>query len=88
MAVLSHAYWQRRFAGAPNIVGTRVTINNTPMTVIGVAADGFMGSFLGISTALWVPMAMQPQMQGNDRLEARGSGWMQVYTRYRAGASR
>ncbi len=32
-------------------------------------------------------MAMQPQMQGNDRLEARGSGWMQVYTRYRAGAS-
>jgi macrolide transport system ATP-binding/permease protein len=87
VAVLSHAYWQRRFAGAPNIVGTQVTINNTPMTVIGVAADGFMGSFLGISTALWVPMAMQPQMQGSDRLEARGSGWMQVYTRYRAGAS-
>ena len=87
VAVLSHAYWQRRFGGAANIVGAQVTINNTPMTVIGVAADGFMGSFLGISTALWVPMAMQPQMQGSDRLEARGSGWMQVYTRYRASAS-
>ena len=27
-----------------------VTINNTPMTVIGVAPEGFLGSFLGVST--------------------------------------
>jgi macrolide transport system ATP-binding/permease protein len=88
VVVLSHAYWQRRFAGAPGIVGTQVTINNTPMTVIGVAADGFMGSFLGISTAAWVPMAMQGQVAGASRLEARGSGWMQVYTRLKPGVSR
>ena len=29
MAVISHAYWQRRFAGDANIVGREVTINNT-----------------------------------------------------------
>jgi predicted permease len=88
VVVLSHAYWQRRFAGAPGIVGTQVIVNNTPMTVIGVAPEGFIGSFLGISTAAWVPMAMQPQMTGSSRLEARGSGWMQAWVRLRAGVSR
>ena len=88
VAVLSYGYWQRRFAGAPSIVGTEVTINNTPMTIIGVAAEGFMGSFLGVSTAAWVPMAMQPQMTGTSRLEARGSGWMQAYVRLHPGVSR
>ncbi|MGH9386549.1 MAG: ABC transporter permease [Vicinamibacterales bacterium] len=43
--VLSHAYWQRRFAGDLSIVGREVSINNTPMTVIGVAPEGFIGSF-------------------------------------------
>ncbi len=87
VAVLSHAYWQRRFAGAPDIVGTQVTINNTPMTVIGVAADGFMGSFLGVSTAAWVPMAMQPQMRGTPPRSARQRLDAGLHPLHRAGAS-
>ncbi|MGH9176078.1 MAG: ABC transporter permease, partial [Vicinamibacterales bacterium] len=88
VAVISHAYWQRRFAGDPSIVGREVTINSTPMTIIGVAAAGFLGSFLGVDTAAWVPMAMQAEMMGSSRLEARGSGWMQAYVRLHDGVSR
>ena len=88
VAVLSHAYWQRRFAGDPAIVGRELTINNTPMTVIGVAPPGFIGSFLGVATAAWVPMAMQAQMTGSSRLEARGSSWMQALARLKPGVSR
>lgn len=88
VVVLSHSYWDRRFGADPAIVGKEVTVNNTPMTVIGVAQAGFLGSFLGLSTAAWVPMAMQPQMAGTNRLEARGSGWMQAYVRLRPGVTR
>jgi predicted permease len=88
VAVISHAYWQRRFGSDPAIVGREIIINNLPMTIVGVAEPAFIGSFMGIATAAWVPMAMQPQMTGGNRLEARGAGWMQAYVRLRAGASR
>lgn len=88
VAVISHAYWQRRFAGDPGIVGREVVVNSTPMTIIGVAAEGFKGTFLGIASSAWVPMAMQPQMMGASRLEARGHGWMQALARLKPGVTR
>jgi putative ABC transport system permease protein len=36
VAMLSHAYWKRRFSGDPGIIGSVITIDNTPFTVIGV----------------------------------------------------
>jgi len=88
VVVLSHAYWQRRFAGDPGVVGKQVTVNNVPMTVIGVAQEGFLGSFLGVSTAAWLPMMMQREVMGGDRLNARGNGWMQSIGRLKPGVSR
>ena len=88
MAVISHAYWQRRFAGDPGVVGKQVTINNAPMTIIGVAPEGFIGSFLGVSSSAWVPMAMQQEMMGGDRMNQRGNGWIQSLVRLKPGVSR
>jgi macrolide transport system ATP-binding/permease protein len=87
VVVISHAYWQRRFSGDPGIVGRQVTINNTPMTVVGVAPAGFIGSFLGVAASAWVPMAMQREMMGGDRMQQRGNGWMQSLVRLRPGVS-
>jgi macrolide transport system ATP-binding/permease protein len=87
VAVISYAYWQRRFRGDTSIVGKQVHINNTPMTVIGVAPEGFIGSFLGIASSAWVPMAMQKEMMGGDRLAQRGNGWMQSIVRLKPGVS-
>ena len=87
VAVISHAYWQRRFAGDPSIVGKQVTINNAPMTIIGVAQEGFIGAFMGISSSAWVPMAMQKEMMGGDRLNQRGNGWFQTLVRLKPGVS-
>lgn len=88
VVVLSYAYWQRRFAGDPAIIGKPVTVNNVPMTVIGVAQQGFLGSFLGVSAAAWLPMMMQREATGGDRLNARGDGWMQSIGRLKPGVSR
>ena len=87
VVVISHAYWQRRFNGDPGIVGRQVTINNTPMTVVGVAPVGFIGSFLGVAASAWVPLAMQREMMGGDRMQQRGNGWMQSLVRLKPGVS-
>jgi len=87
VAVLSYSNWQQRFAGDPSVVGKQVTINNTPITIIGVAPEGFIGSFFGVATAAWVPMAMQKEMMGGDRMNQRGNGWFQSIVRLKPGVS-
>ena len=39
--LLTHAAWQRTFAGDPNIVGQAVTVSDVPMTVAGVLPESF-----------------------------------------------
>jgi macrolide transport system ATP-binding/permease protein len=87
VVVLSHSYWQRRFAGDRSVIGRQVTINNAPMTIIGVGPEGFIGSFLGVASAAWVPMAMPKDMRGGDRLTQRGNGWFQSIVRLKPGVS-
>jgi len=39
-ALLSYAFWQRQFAGDPNIVGQAILLNKTPVTVVGAGLTG------------------------------------------------
>jgi hypothetical protein len=39
--VLSYGYWQRRFGGAPDVVGQSMTIENEPHTIVGVVSTAF-----------------------------------------------
>jgi predicted permease len=39
--ILSHGFWTRRFASDPTIVGRTLTLNNAPVTVVGVLPASF-----------------------------------------------
>jgi predicted permease len=41
VAILSHAFWRRRFAGDPSIVGRSLTMNDAPITIVGVLPASF-----------------------------------------------
>ena len=56
--LLSYTFWQRRFAGAPNVVGRTVSVNGTPFTVVGVTRRGFFGTRPGSGPDVWVPLMM------------------------------
>ena len=43
VVVLSHDYWVNRFQRDPQVVGRKITVNNYPMTIVGVSAAGFAG---------------------------------------------
>jgi putative ABC transport system permease protein len=39
--ILSHAYWVRRFAADPGVIGRSLTLNDKPSTVVGVMGPSF-----------------------------------------------
>jgi len=66
--VLSHAFWQRRFAGSSGVIGQSLTLNARSYEVIGVLPADF--DFLPLKdVALWAPIGV---VAGKDVLENRG----------------
>jgi hypothetical protein len=84
VAVISHNFWMRRFAGDLSIVGRTITLNSLAFTVIGVAPDGFQGTQPYLNLDLWVPLMMQPALAA-DRLHLRNNRWLQAIVRLAAG---
>jgi predicted permease len=39
--LLSSSFWRRRFASDPNVVGQKLTLNNQPVTIVGVLPASF-----------------------------------------------
>ena len=56
IAVLSYNYWTRRFAREPDVLGKTLFVNGVPMTIVGIAAQGFEGLEGGNSTDFWIPL--------------------------------
>ncbi len=57
VAVLSHSWWQRSFAGEESVLGRTLYLNNRPFTVVGVASPKFLGSTSGTRPDVWIPIA-------------------------------
>src|SRR5499426_67054 len=62
VVVISHRYWQGRFAADPAIVGRTISLNGHPFTVIGVTPPEFFGAIVGEAPDLWAPMMMSEQI--------------------------
>jgi predicted permease len=68
--LLSHAFWRRRFAADPAVVGRAITLDGTPTTVVGVLPASFDFSTVftpGIRADVFLPYPTTPETnrQGN-----------------------
>ena len=63
VATISAKYWHSRFGSDPAVVGKVVSINNVPITIVGVIAPDFTGiqQPLGESPDVSLPLALDPQ---------------------------
>jgi macrolide transport system ATP-binding/permease protein len=88
VAVISHSLWQRRFAADPNVIGKTIQLNRHNLTVIGVAAEGFGGSVIGLHLDLWAPMMMTPQLEpAPEKLNGRDTLWLSAIGRLKGGVA-
>jgi predicted permease len=90
-AVISHAYWQRRFSGRQDVIGQTLTIRDTPISIVGVAAAGFVGETSSQQIDLWLPLRLQPRvLPGTNWLQERPPDkvmWLRVFARLKPGVS-
>ena len=66
VVVVSHSFWQQRLGSDPNAVGSTAKLNGLTYTIIGVAPAGFFGTELMLNPDVFVPIAMQAQMEPGD----------------------
>ena len=66
VAVISYVYWQRQFGADPAVVGRKLELNRVPVTIIGVASQGFFGARAGTQPAFWIPLTMQSVVHYHD----------------------
>jgi predicted permease len=81
VVLLSHAAWRDRFGGRQTIIGSSVTLDGAPHTVIGVMPASFR--FPDRSAEVWLPMAFA----ADDVLNTRGNYFVYVVGRMRDGVS-
>ena len=90
VVVLSHSLWTRRFGADPAIVGKTLTLNGHNFTVIGVAGEGFRGTFPIGGPDVWVPFAMYREVLtglGAEGYNSRRGLIYQAFARLKDGVS-
>jgi len=89
VTVISHDFWQRDFASAPDIVGRKILIDGIEFAIVGVAPESFTGTDQFFRPALYIPLAMAPRLSDNDRnlLIGRDDRALQVKGRLRPEAT-
>jgi putative ABC transport system permease protein len=59
VVVISYGLWRRRFGGSPDAVGSRVRLDGTDYTIIGVMPQTFY--FPERQHSVWIPLALNPE---------------------------
>ena len=88
VAVLSHRAWQRRFGADPRIVGRAVRVDGMPVTIVGVAPEGFFGVAPGSAPELTIPLTLLPRLRADDRAALTSRAWLHVMARLAPGLTR
>ena len=92
VAVISHAYWSKRFAGEPSAIGRAVSINGQMVTIVGVTPADFAGiERLGADAPdVTVPLAFDalfapPVRAEIPRMQQPTYWWLQLVGRLKPG---
>lgn len=89
--VISHRYWERRFARDPAIIGRSVLLNRTPVTIVGVTEPGFSGPISGRTGPVTASLVLAEQIYpeaGELPLRSAEYWWLRLMGRMKPGVAR
>jgi putative ABC transport system permease protein len=81
VAMLTYGYWRSDFGGDPQVIGRTITLDNKPVTIVGVLPRDFQFAPSN-DFPLWVPMH-----PSQDLLTRRNLRWMNVFARLAPGVT-
>jgi predicted permease len=82
VAVVSDAFWQRRFGRASDAVGRVITMNAIPVTIIGVTPKGFRGTLqVDEAPGITVPLALREHLERTPEYRTANLWWVLVMAR-------
>src|SRR5882672_9845058 len=92
VVVLSHQFWQERFAANPAVIGQPLKLNQQSFTIIGVTPPAFTDiSQVDYHPVVSVPIASEPLLRGErSRLAPAkypGAWWLNLMGRLKPGAT-
>ena len=83
VAVISHAFWRRRYSAADDVVGRSITIERQPYTIVGVLPGSFFGPDVGRVADVIVPIGSAAGMRRGQLRTA--STWLNIMVRLTPG---
>lgn len=92
VAVISDAFWARRFGRDPSTIGKTIRVNEVAVTIIGINPPAFTGLTPGRRPDVFMPLSMQPIVlpwrwsRNPSLLEDPDYWWVLVMGRLAAGA--
>jgi macrolide transport system ATP-binding/permease protein len=88
VTVISYQLWKARFNGDPKIIGKTQRLDGVVHTIVGVAPEGFYGTFVGWGMQFWVPASMEEVFEaGGYKLEDRDARWIEAFARLKPGVT-
>ena len=88
VVVIGYRMWKDRFHGDPKIIGKTQILAGQSHEIIGVAPEGFEGTFVGWAMQFWVPVSMQERfVPGGYFLEDRSAPWIEAFVRLKPGVT-
>jgi predicted permease len=84
--ILSYSLWKTRYAADPGIVGKSIEIARHPVTVIGVAPEGFLGAMPGMRQDAWT--TLNPIGSRDWEMTHRSNAWLNVLGKLKPGVDR
>jgi predicted permease len=86
---ISESFWRTWFNKAPDVVGRKLTIANTPFTVVGVMPRRFIGADPTQRPEIYVPLSAEPIIDApyNNIDEGYRSIWLWIIARRKPNVS-
>jgi predicted permease len=86
--VLDYDFWQRRFGGDARVLGRGILLNGSPLSIVGVARRGFVGTAIGMHPDMYLPIMELPAIQrGVREWNTRHYWWLTTLGRLKPGAT-
>jgi predicted permease len=85
VANISYEFWQRRFAGAHDVIGQSLTIERVPFTIVGVLPRSFHGLDIGLPFDVALPIGASTLTTSTTAPLAEGGYYVNIMARLRPG---